>query len=205
MGNEDYWNKRAASYDELVMTEYADANEQTVSRSLAYLKDSDEVLEIACGTGVMTLGIVDHVNHLTAIDISSGMLGRLREKAKGRTDLTLKHTDIFDHQLDDKRFDVISAYNVMLYMENLDDVLARIHSLLRPGGMFLSATDCVGGLDNDDAAEKRRRVEKGELSFVGFFTPEELAKTIEKAGFTVLESENIHEGTPNQFIAARKN
>ena len=89
MGNEDYWNKRAASYDELVMTEYADANEQTVSRSLAYLKDTDEVLEIACGTGVMTLGIIDHVSNLTAIDISSGMLGRLREKTKGRTDLTL--------------------------------------------------------------------------------------------------------------------
>jgi ubiquinone/menaquinone biosynthesis C-methylase UbiE len=203
MKNEEYWNKRAATYDEQVMGEYADANEKTVSMSLAYLKDTDEMLEIACGTGVMTLGIVNHVSHLTAIDISSAMLDRLREKAQGRTDLTLMHTDIFDHEFDDKQFDVIAAYNVLLYMENIDEVLHRIHSLLRPGGMFLSASDCVGGLDNEDAKEKRRRVEKGELSFVGFFTPEELVKTIEEAGFTVLESENIHDGTPNQFIAAK--
>ncbi len=205
MKNEEYWNKRAATYDKQVMGEYADANEQTVSRSLVYLKNTDEMLEIACGTGVMTLGIVDHVSHLTAIDISSGMLDRLREKAQGGyTNLMIKHTDIFDHEFDDKRFDAIAAYNVLLYMENIDEVLSRVRSLLRPGGMFLSASDCVGGLDNEDAKEKRRRVEKGELSFVGFFTSDELAKTIEKAGFTVLESENIHEGTPNQFIAARK-
>ena len=205
MRNEEYWNKRAATYDKQVMGEYADANEQTVSRSLAYLKETDEMLEIACGTGVMTLGIADHVGHITAIDISSGMLDRLREKAQGSyADLTLKHTDIFDHEFDGKRFDVIAAYNVLLYMENVEEVLERIHSLLKPEGIFLSATDGVGGLDNADAEEKRRRVEKGELSFVGFFTPDELAKTIEKAGFTVLESENIHDGTPNQFIAAQK-
>ncbi|MBO5513055.1 MAG: methyltransferase domain-containing protein [Mogibacterium sp.] len=205
MKNEEYWNKRAASYDDQVMGEYADANEQTVLRSLAYCKDTDEMLEIACGTGVMTLGIANHVGHITAVDISSAMLCRLREKAQGRCDnLTLIHSDIFDHKFDDKHFDVIAAYNVLLYMENIDEVLERIHSLLKPGGMFLSATDCVGGLDNADAEEKRKRVENGELSFVGFFTPEELAETIEKAGFTVLESENIHEGTPNQFIAARR-
>ena len=204
MKNEEYWNKRASTYDKHVIVEYADANEQTVSKSLAYLKESDEMLEIACGTGVMTLGIAGHVGHITGIDISSGMLDRLREKAKGYNNLTLKHTDVFDHEFDDKRFDVIAAYNVLLYMENVDEVLQRIHGLLKPEGMFLSATDCVGGLDNADAAEKKRRVEKGELSFVGFFTPDQLAKTIEKAGFTVLESENIHEGTPNQFIAARK-
>ena len=107
MKNEEYWNKRAASYDEHVITEYADANEQTVSRSLAYLKGSDEVLEIACGTGIMTLGIIDHVSHITAIDISSAMLDRLREKTEGRyTNLSLMHTDIFDHEFDDKTFDV---------------------------------------------------------------------------------------------------
>lgn len=204
MGNKDYWNKRAASYDERVMDEYADANEQTVKRSLGYCRDSDEVLEIACGTGIMTIPIADHVRQITAIDISEGMIKRLREKAGDRyPNLTVLHTDIFDHELDGKRFDVIAAFNVLLYMENIEEVLARMRSFLKPGGIFLSATDCVGGLNNADAVEKRQRVEKGELSYVGFFTPEELEEMIEKAGFTVLESENIHEGTPNQFIAAK--
>ena len=40
MNNEEYWNKRAATYDEQIMTEYADANEQTVqslSENLTYV------------------------------------------------------------------------------------------------------------------------------------------------------------------------
>jgi hypothetical protein len=47
-------------------------------------------------------------------------------------------------------------------------------------------------------------VEAGELPFVGFYTPQQLQEKIEAAGFTVLESENLHTETPNQFIAARK-
>ena len=88
-------------------------------------------------------------------------------------------------------------------MENIDEVLERIHSLIKPGGIFLSATDCVGSLDTDDAIEKKQRVDRGQLSYVGFFTPKELSEMIGRAGFAVIESENIHEGTPNQFIAAR--
>lgn len=205
MDNRDYWNRRAASYDEQVKDKYADAYEETISRSLAYCKGSDEVLEIACGTGIVTLALAEHVRKITAVDISDEMISRLREKA-GETagNLSLHCTDVFDPMLDGKQYDVVAAYNVLLYMENLEEAVERIHSLLRPGGIFLSATDCVGGLGTADAVEKRERVEKGELTYVGFFTPEELGELIEKAGFTVLESANIHEGTPNQFIAARR-
>ena len=203
--NKEYWNKRAALYDEQVKDEYADAYEETISRSLAYCKDSDEVLEIACGTGIVTLALAERVKHITAVDISEEMIARLSEKAGGSVqNLTLHCTDISDHLLDGKRFDVIAAFNILLYLENVDEALERIHSLLKPGGVFLSATDCVGNIDNEVAAEKKRRVDKGELSYVGFFTPVELEATIERAGFKVLESEDVHEGTPNQFIAAER-
>jgi ubiquinone/menaquinone biosynthesis C-methylase UbiE len=200
-----YWNKRAASYDGQVIDKYSDAYEETISRSLKYCKEGDDVLEIACGTGIVTLELTKRAGHVTAVDISDEMIARLKEKAGDKyPNLTLLNTDVFDRELDEKQFDVVAAFNVLLYMENIDEALERIHRLVKPGGIFLSATDCVGGLDTPDAIEKRKRVEKGELAFVGLYTAEELGEMIERAGFEILESEDIHEGTPNQYIAAKK-
>lgn len=205
MNNAEYWNRRAASYDEGAMGTYEDAYRKTAERSLPYCGPEDDMLEIACGTGIMTLALAPHVGHMTAIDISDEMIARLREKSGGDDgNISLMHTDVFDHSLDGKQFDIIAAFNVLLYMENIQEALSRINSLLKPGGTFLSATDCVGGSDTPDAREKRRRVESGELSFVGFYTPEELGKMIEDAGFSILETGNLHTDPPNQFFAAEK-
>ena len=203
--NEEYWNKRAVSYDDQVMDKYADAYEETIERSLAYCKEDDEMLEIACGTGIMTLALAEKIRDITAVDISEEMIRKLRDKAGDSCEgLTVMHADVFDQRLDGRHFDVIAAFNLLLYIEDIEGMLGRILSLLKPGGIFLSATDCVGGLDTTDAEEKRKRVEKGELSFVGSFIPEELEGAIEKAGFDIIESRNVHKGTPNQFIAAKK-
>lgn len=52
--------------------------------------------------------------------------------------------DLFDESLRPGSFDAVVACNVLLYLENRAEVLARIRELLRPEGMFLSATDCLG-------------------------------------------------------------
>ena len=54
------------------------------------------------------------------------------------TDGTLK-----DRKFPAKSFDVVTAYNVLLYMENQEEVLEQIYEVLKPGGLFISATDCL--------------------------------------------------------------
>lgn len=202
--NEKYWNERAATYDEKVMPSYSDAYKKTFEKSMAYCKAGDEVLEVACGTGILTLQLAKKVKHITAVDISEEMIAKLRQKAgSDYPNISLLHADIFSSKLDAKTFDVVAAYNVLLYMENIEVVLARIKSLLKPGGIFLSASDCMGGLDTPEVREKKSRVERGDLSYVGFYTTEELCKLIENAGFELLESKNLFEQPPNLFVAAR--
>ena len=57
---------------------------------LAQLRPYDEVLDVACGPGVVALGIAREVKHVTGIDLTPAMITKAAEmqKARGQTNLT---------------------------------------------------------------------------------------------------------------------
>ena len=76
--------------------------------------------------------------------------------------------------------------------------------LLRPGGVFLSATDCLGQQVTKVGIRKFWKSRTGSMPYVAFFTMDRLARQLEQAGFTVVERENLFPTPPNLFLAARK-
>ena len=202
----DFWNKRAAVYDEQVGGIYKNAYDRTVSNSLQYLTDRDRVLEFACGTGIVTCAVAPHVAQLDAIDISANMVQKAQEKADAQhlSNVQIRNMDLFDPALTPGSFDAVLACNVLLYVDDLDRVLARIHSLLKPNGVFLSATDCLGGSLSAAAIKKFWRSRTGAMPYVGFFTMKQLQRSVEKNGFSILHAENLFPAPPNLFLAARK-
>ena len=202
----DFWNKRAAVYDSQVGGIYQDAYDRTVSNSLKYLTEGDRVLEFACGTGIVTCAVAPHVAHIESIDISAGMVQKAREKAEAQSlsNVEVRNMDLFDPALVPGSFDAVMAFNVLLYVENPDQVLARIHSLLKPNGVFLSATDCLGGSLSAAAIKKFWKSRTGAMPYVGFFTMKQLQRRVGKNGFAILQAENLFPAPPNLFLAARK-
>ena len=205
MTSRDFWNGRACDYDRQVGTQYAQAYDQTVAHTLKYLRREDCVLEFACGTGLVTLGVAPHVAHLRAIDLSDGMAARAAAKveAAGLTNTTVTNTDLFDSSLEEGSFDAVLAFNVLCYVEDLPGVLARIRALLKPGGLFLSATDCLGQGITREGLQKFWRSRTGAMPYVAFYTMKRLERAIARAGFSVLERENLYPSPPNLFVAAR--
>ena len=106
--------------------------------------------------------------------------------------------------LDSGSFDAVTAFNVLLYLPNRSSVLFRIGELLKPGGLFLSATDCLGSRPSKAGIQKFIKSHTGAMPYVAFFTQRGLEKTIVQNGFTILERENLFPNPPNLFIAARK-
>ena len=82
--------------------------------------------------------------------------------------------------------------------------MARICALLKPGGMFLSASDCLGGSLTKVAIRKFWHSRTGKMPYVAFFTQKSLAKKIARNGFEVLETANLFPAPPNLFVAAKK-
>lgn len=200
---QEFWNMRARSYDQTSGKIYADTYNQTAERSLKYLKPSDRVLEFACGTGLITLRLAPHVAHLRGIDISSSMADIAREKARGLPNVEITNTDLFDPCLEPGSFDGVCAYNVLLYLPDLPAALARIRELLKPGGVFLSATDCLGSRPSVMGLKKLVKSRTGKMPYTSFFTQRGLERKIAQSGFTVLERENLFPNPPNLFVAAR--
>lgn len=201
-----FWNHRALQYDQQVGPLYEDAYRRTAANSLRHLKPTDRILEFACGTGIVTLAVAPHVAHIRAIDIAEEMVSRARTKAthEGITNVDITQTDLFDPELTPGGFDAVMAFNVLLYVDDLDRILARIRELLKPDGVFLSATDCLGGTVSKAGLLKFWRSRTGKMPYVGFFSQRALTRKIAGAGFEVLHQENLFPSPPNLFVAARK-
>ena len=206
VSGKEFWNKRAQVYDRQVSGIYREAYEKTAAYSLAYLKPQDRVLEFACGTGIVTCAVAPHVKHILAIDQAEEMAGKAREKvdAQNLTNVDVAVMDLFDPQLTPGSFDAVMAFNVLLYVQDPDGTLERIRQLLKPGGVFLSATDCLGGSFSGAAVKKFWKSRTGKMPYVGFFTMRGLARRVAKAGFCVVQSENLFPDPPNLFLAAKK-
>ena len=202
----EFWNMRSRTYDQQSGEEYAQAYEKTVSNTLKYLTGEDRVLEFACGTGITTVAIAPHVDFVRAIDISDEMVGKAREKIQtlGLSNVELSQTNLFDPCLEEGSFDAVTAFNVLLYVENRAQVLERIRSLLKPGGMFLSTTDCLGEGITRVGIRKFWKSHTGSMPYVAFDSRKKLEGEIARAGFAVLERENLFSTPPNLFVAAKK-
>ncbi len=198
----EFWDMRARTYDQTSGKTYAETYDRTADLSLKYLKPSDRVLEFACGTGLLTFRLAPHVSHLRGIDISPEMTAVAREKARGLDNVEITNTELFDPGLEPGSFDAVAAFNVLLYLPNLSANLARIRELLRPGGMFLSATDCLGARPSVIGLQKLVRSRTGKMPYVAFFTQRGLEQSIARNGFDILERENLFPNPPNLFVAA---
>jgi ubiquinone/menaquinone biosynthesis C-methylase UbiE len=75
-----FWDKFAPFYD-LFMQRFADDYQKLIPMIEAQLKPADIILEIAAGTGQITLKIAPVVKWVTATDISEPMLEVARRKS----------------------------------------------------------------------------------------------------------------------------
>ena len=104
-------------------------------------RESGEVLELGCGTGRLTLPMARTGARMVALDLSSAMLGRLREKlaAEDDLDVTVVHGDFRTLDVEGTFPLVTLPFNAIHHLFDAAEVLELFHRVqdhLQAGGRF---------------------------------------------------------------------
>ena len=146
-----------------------------------------DVLEIGCGTGTTAIAHAPYVRHILATDLASRMIeiGRNRAKAAGIDNVTFEASSVDALGVPATSLDVVMAHNVLHLLDDREEAIADVHKMLKPGGVFVSSTACVG----DMMLPLRLIVPVGRFlrlfPLVRAFSVVQLKDSFEKAGFEI--------------------
>ncbi|WP_439575850.1 class I SAM-dependent methyltransferase [Phreatobacter sp.] len=142
-----FWDRSSRKY---AASKIADPGgyERTLERTRALLRAGDSVLELGCGTGTTALRLADAVQAYLATDLSEGMIAIARQKlaAGPVASLAFRVATAEDLRGEADRFDAVLGFNYLHLVHDLPATLASIHGLVKPGGLFISKTPCLGDM-----------------------------------------------------------
>jgi ubiquinone/menaquinone biosynthesis C-methylase UbiE len=142
-----FWNKTADRYSRRPVSDEA-AYQKKLDKTREYFQPDMEVLEIGCGTGSTAIAHAPYVGHMRASDLSPRMIEIAREKAKaeGVDNVTFEASSVEGLDVPDASIDVVMAHNILHLLDNWEQAIADIHRMLKPGGVFVSSTACIGDM-----------------------------------------------------------
>ncbi len=202
---DSFWDKAAPKYAKSPISDI-DGYRATLERTISHLKPTDRVLEIGCGTASTAMDIAPHVTHLIATDLSPVMIDIAREKL---WDASLRNVDLRVAPADqaaqatDAPFDAILALNLLHLVPDQEAVLAHIHGALKPGGLFISKTACLGERWFFKPLVGLMRL-IGKAPYVTHQRTDELRRAIVAQGFSVVEELTQTGAAPRLYLVARK-
>jgi ubiquinone/menaquinone biosynthesis C-methylase UbiE len=206
-----FWDRIARKYAADKIADEA-GYERTLARCLDYLKPTDNALEFACGTGTTALRLAPSVGSLIASDISAEMIAIAREKQaaagslNGAGGLAFVQSSLATLPYPGESFDVIMGFSALHLVPDLGEGLAQVHSLLKPGGLFISKTPCLGEMNPLILAALPVMRLLGKAPNVLVFTSGDLQAAIGAAGFDLVAVErHASKGKDTRpFIVARR-
>ncbi len=198
-----WWDKNAQKYFASPIKDEA-AYQRKLEITREYFTPDSEVLEFGCGTGGTAILHAPHVKSVLATDISEEMLaiGRKQAEEAGVSNVRFEQADFETLASEPDRYDVVLGMSILHLLKDRRSALAKIRALLKPGGVFVSSTVCIGNKMWFMAPILWLGRMIGLFPFVRVFTTGQLVRSLEAAGF-IIEKQPSSGGSV-AFIVARK-
>lgn len=199
-----FWDWIANRYAKAPISDDA-AYQKKLAITRDYLNFDSEVLEFGCGTGSTALLHAPFAKSIRATDVSRKMIGIAQSKAKeqGIANVTFEQVDFNDLIAPDGSYDMVMGHSILHLLDNKEAAIERAFNLLKPGGVFVSSTVCIG---NSLWFIKPFLVAGrfiGVLPLVRFLTVGGLEQSLTDAGFEIVQSLNMSDNKVG-FIVAKK-
>ncbi|MFW9995698.1 MAG: class I SAM-dependent methyltransferase [Candidatus Odinarchaeota archaeon] len=131
----DFWALRSVKYDELEWATSADSIQELLD--FACIKNDCKVLEIGCGTGLVSERLAEQSRQVICIDVSPDMLDQARSKRGEASNVNYSLGDARDLDFPANSFDRIIARMAFHHITpGIDRAFSECFRLLKPGGIL---------------------------------------------------------------------
>ena len=178
-----FWDRAAGVYDLFEDVYNGEVNRKLCNRIAAMVASTDDVLECACGTGMLSKYIARKCRRLIATDFSIGMLKQAKKKCKDLTNIRFARADIMHLKYKNGAFDKVVAGNVIHLLNEPYMALKELERVCRTGGHIIIPTY----VNNENMGKPNlfvRAIEKAGAGFKCQFTYQTYQQFFEKAGYT---------------------
>ena len=140
-----FWDKIAEKYSKQPI-----ADEESYQKKLKvtqqYFNPEMELLEFGCGTGSTAIIHAPYVKHIRAIDISAKMIEIAKGKAEAENinNITFEQLTIDELSVADSTYDMVLGLSILHLLEDKEAAIAKVYKMLKPGGLFVTSTACLG-------------------------------------------------------------
>lgn len=178
----DQFSKQAIPFTELGI--HMDAIE--LLRKMTEVNSGDEVLDVACGPGLVACEFAPHVRHVTGLDITEAMIeqARKRQKELSLDNIKWMMGNAVPLPFEDSTFSlVIARYSFHHFLEPAK-ALGEMVRVCMPRGRVLVADVCV---KEEHSAEYDRMEIMRDDSHVHALTENEFTDMLSRSGLTELK------------------
>lgn len=199
-----FWDSLAKKYDPLI-SKYASEN---YNRVIQLIKDElwvdAEVLEVACGTGIISLALSDALSTITAIDYADEMLNVAKEKQLEQNigNVSFQNGDVYNLNFNDHSFDAIVGMNIFHLLPEPQNALAEIKRVLKPDGTILLPTYCHG--DNLASLSLSYLTRLSGFKVPNRWSVNQFHSFINNSGFKITNTQTFKGKFPLAYVVAKK-
>lgn len=181
-----FWDNVAGVYDIFANV----INKKTHKKLCAVVGElvtpTDEVLECACGTGLLSGVIAKNCKRLIATDFSPKMLKKAKKKYAKTENVEFRLGNILQLEFPDERFDVVVAANVIHLLDEPYKALRELDRVCKIGGKIIIPT-YMNRANSGKPNGLSNAIDKAGADFKKEFTLETYKEFIKSAGYENVE------------------
>ena len=178
-----FWDHVAGVYDIFANIINRKTHKGLCARVAEEISATDEVLECACGTGLLSGVIARKCKRLVATDFSPKMLKKAGKKYRSYTNIEFKEGNILQIEYPDEHFDIVVAANVIHLLDEPYKALAELDRVCRKGGKIIIPT-YMNKNEKGKTSQFANVVGKAGADFKRQFTFDTYKQFIKEAGYT---------------------
>jgi ubiquinone/menaquinone biosynthesis C-methylase UbiE len=126
-----------------------------------------------------------------------------KAQTAGVENIVFQRAAIDDYVVPDNSIDAVLGMSILHLLADKDMAITKVHNMLKPGGVFVSSTVCLGNTMKFFKLIGPLGRALGVLPLLKVFTTRELVDNIKARGFDIEHEWSPGKGT-SVFIVARK-